>query len=116
MLPRKASKKYLKNKADRLFSEYIRNRDRKCCKCGSSTKQLQCAHIIGRRNLRLRYDPQNALTLCAGCHFWWHENPFDSTEWYKETYPNDWDYLSKARNEVEKPDYQEIIRGLQELL
>lgn len=33
-------------------------------------------------------DMDNILTLCAICHFWWHENPLDSARWFKEKYPN----------------------------
>lgn len=100
----------LKTKADTLFSKWVRNRDKKCLRCGK-TSSLQCAHIITRSNLRLRYDLQNVLTLCAGCHmFWWHRSPLEAITWFQETYPKQYEYLLKAKNEIEKPDYEEVIR------
>lgn len=103
-------------KADVLFSQYIRKRDGKCMRCGKDTT-LQCAHYFGRRNRRLRYDPQNSITLCYSCHiFWAHKEPHEFVEWFREKFPKNYEYLLKVRNEVEKIDYEEVIESLQKLL
>lgn len=109
-------KSKLRKKADILFSKYIRQRDGRCLKCGK-TGNLQCAHIIGRRNYRLRYDPQNSISLCYACHIHWaHKEPLDFTDWLEETYPERLTYLRLAKREIEKPDYEEIIKNLNQLI
>lgn len=58
----------LKRKATSLHSQYVRARDGRCVRCGSTSGQLQCAHIISRRYAATRTDEGNAWTLCAACH------------------------------------------------
>jgi len=112
--------KKLKTKADKLFSEYIRKRDKVCQKCGREYPyQLHCSHIITRSNLRLRFDPQNAVTLCASCHMWWHANPTESGEWFIKAFPKNHEYIEKVKNEIEQlriPDYEILIKRLNKLL
>jgi hypothetical protein len=82
-MPRKASKKTLKNKADRLFSEFIRRKGY-CEWCGKvDDGTLQCSHIFSRRFLVTRWEPINANCLCASCHFKWHQQPVEAVEWVK---------------------------------
>jgi hypothetical protein len=65
--------------ADKVFSRYIRSRDRKCVRCGSRVEfnekglpvSHQNSHYWGRRNWSVRYDPENCDTLCMFCHFKW---------------------------------------------
>lgn len=64
-----------KGRADRLFSQRVRARGR-CQRCGS-TRNLQCAHIIARRYANTRCQDDNAWCLCAGCHRWLTDNPFE---------------------------------------
>lgn len=59
--------------ADKLFSAWVRERDGRCTgaalflatKCSGA---LQTAHIVGRRNHAVRYDPRNAHALCQAHH------------------------------------------------
>lgn len=30
----------------------------------------------------------NGITLCAGCHMWWHHEPIEATEWIKRKLGN----------------------------
>lgn len=60
---------------DDLFSEYIRKRAilrvGGCERCGAgkaSYKELQCMHNHGRGKQSVRFDPDNALGGCYGCH------------------------------------------------
>lgn len=70
------SKRKLIKKLDKLFSEIVRA-DGHCARCGK-TKNLQCAHIISRRVMRLRWYLDNALCLDYACHiFWCHRNPIE---------------------------------------
>lgn len=69
---------------DRLAREVVMKRDGgKCRRCGSE-RRLQWCHIYSRRYPSLRWDPDNALCLCAGCHLWQHHNPLDSSAWVEQ--------------------------------
>ena len=66
--------------ADKVFSEFIRLRDRKCRRCGRAGDQrsdglyivgLQCSHYFGRGAESTRFDPDNCDSLCYGCHELW---------------------------------------------
>lgn len=66
---------------DKLWSIKIRERDGKCLKCGN-TSSLQAAHILSRKNLNIRFDLENGLTLCIRCHLYWaHKEPIEFTKW-----------------------------------
>ena len=81
----------LKNKADKLFREFIKLRDHKCQKCGKSNCKLDTAHIISRGVHQTRFDPDNALLLCSDCHMnWAHKRPLEFTEFIYE-------YLGKEK-------------------
>lgn len=68
------------DKADRVFSYWIRLRDKRCMRCGTevttNAKGLPNSHtnshFFGRRKESVRFDPDNCDTLCApGCHSYW---------------------------------------------
>jgi hypothetical protein len=67
----------LKRKATALHSQYVRARDGRCVRCGTTSGQLQCAHIISRRYAATRTDEGNAYCLCAGCHRRLTEHPHE---------------------------------------
>ncbi len=76
--PKKFNKTAAKNKLDRLFSLKIRSIG--ICQLQGvdhirCSNVLQCAHVIGRANLFLRWDERNALSLCSGHHCWYTYNP-----------------------------------------
>lgn len=55
------------------FSKIIRERDGwKCSRCGKPMEDqkelLDCSHYWGRKNECARFDPQNCIALCRGCH------------------------------------------------
>lgn len=61
----------LKKKADKVFSDFIRQRDGGVCiTCGKKDewKNMQCGHYIPRDCLELRYSPKNCNTQCVGCN------------------------------------------------
>jgi hypothetical protein len=108
---KKKSRTYYKRKADALLSKQVRARGA-CEMCGKETNTLQCAHVITRANLHLRYDMKNVLCLCAGCHLLWHREPLWAIGWFKGVYPERAKYLLKERYNIVKPDYEEIIKKL----
>jgi len=59
---------YWRRKADRLWSERVRERDGgKCVICGES-KNVQTHHLIDRSVKHLRHRLENGVTLCPRCH------------------------------------------------
>ena len=59
--------------ADAKFSREIRERDRYTCqRCSAihleNSQGLHAAHMFTRRTQATRFDPDNAMALCYGCH------------------------------------------------
>lgn len=114
-MARKSSKKTLKRKADKLFSEYIRSNG-KCEWCGKQDDgTLQTSHIFSRRFLVTRWEPINANCLCAKCHWRWHQKPVEGVEWVKEYLGEDiYNELRRmAKTSVKKVDLEQVIHDLQ---
>jgi hypothetical protein len=59
--------------ADKKFSAWIRFRDGRCMNCGKETN-LQCSHFWSRKHSSTRFDPDNCVAFCAGCHLFKMEN------------------------------------------
>lgn len=77
---------------------------------------LNHAHVIGRANKALRYDIFNAMCLCVACHMWWHENPTESGIWFKEKYPERYEYLNREKNRFvdrTEQDFVELMANIQ---
>jgi hypothetical protein len=72
-----------RDKLDAIFSALARERANQLCestgRCGSEV-QLECAHIVGRRNKAVRWHPLNALSLCHSEHRRFTENPLAFAE------------------------------------
>jgi hypothetical protein len=64
-------------KADRLFSQLIRARDKYTCqRCRRKFSPENCrglvvSHYWGRGRESTRYDEENCVALCSGCHQIW---------------------------------------------
>ena len=104
-------------KLDKAIGQYIRDRDEYTCqKCGKMVEGSNChvSHVIPRSaGNALRWDENNLKVLCFKCHIgWWHKEPTASGEWFKEKFPDRWDYLESKRNTM----VQFKIHDLQELL
>jgi len=91
---------------DELFSLYIRMRDNYTCqRCGVKSKNVQCAHFIGRRNKNCRWREENATTLCMVCHQYFHANPLEFVEWTKQRLgERDFELLQAQERIIAKPD------------
>lgn len=63
-----------RRRSDVLFSDFIRQRDRRCrykFKCWGlqlNWHELDCSHFIGRSTENTRIDPENADGACRSCH------------------------------------------------
>lgn len=110
------SKSALKRLADKLFSEQVRGIG--FCqfefafpkvKCSQT---LQCMHIIGRANHRLRWDRKNAVCGCSGHHMYFTSHPSEFYILIPEMFPTAWNYLLEHRNEMWDKDIQKVLDNL----
>ena len=114
------NKKPLINKADKLFSQFIRNRDGKCVRCGK-TETLHCHHVISRSCKATRWDEDNGISLCPGCHRnWGHANPLGVSEFMRTRLGHEryWELIRRANTPIPLTvaHYLEVIEKLKEKL
>jgi len=122
-MPRKPSKKTLKKKLDKAWSQLVKlQAGNKCEVCGS-TEALNSHHIVGRRNLCLRWEVMNGVCLCVKHHKFGnqsaHENPVWFEDWLKENRSQDLKLIRATMNEIQKwtvEDMQEKLKELEEEL
>ena len=69
--------------ADDKFSIFIRARDGKCLKCGT-TEGLTCSHYHGRGKSATRFDEDNCIALCWECHQEWEGPKAEYTQFMLE--------------------------------
>ena len=77
--------KYEKKTLEELLHNACIARDGgRCVRCGR-TEKLCASHIYPKGTYqRMRYLPENVITLCNQCHiFWWHKHPLEASEWVK---------------------------------
>lgn len=99
---------------DKLFSEIVRSIGQ-CEKCGSKTN-LQCAHIYSRRYRNTRWDSLNALCLCAGCHFWAHQNPLDFAKFVEERLgEGTCEEIRQRAHSISHVDYEAVYENLKNI-
>lgn len=75
--------------ADKVFSQYIRLRDKECRRCHSQVEfnarglpvSHQASHFQGRGKENTRFDLENVDTLCPGCHQYFTANPGEHYQW-----------------------------------
>lgn len=110
----KPSRKKLKNKCDKLWSEIIRSQGR-CEVCGTLKANFP-HHVIGRRNFMLRWDIRNGCLLCANHHtagkFSAHNDPVWFMDWFEHHRKDDYEYLLKKKNKIWGKDYNKVLEYL----
>lgn len=99
-------------KLDDLFAQKIKSIGF-CQKCGKK-EGLQVAHIYSRSNKCIRWNEENAVCLCNGCHiFWAHKEPYEFIKWVSEF--KDLKKVEQIKNE-NKPlklhDLEELLNKL----
>lgn len=117
-MPKKRTIKSVKTSCDKLVSQIIRSLGH-CERCGK-TDGLQAAHFITRSNHTLRWDLDNLICLCAGCHlFWAHKEIQEFVEWFAHRYPTRYTRLMREKNELTQRtlvDYEELEAELKHIL
>ena len=76
------------DKADTLFSKWIRNRDKWTCQRCHKTypdgySGLNNSHYWGRGRESVRFEPDDCDALCFGCHMIWEKDDRDSYKAFK---------------------------------
>ena len=102
---KKPNKKLLEKKLDAEWSAYVRNRDKKCCKCGGMGS-VSAHHAFGRRHHATRWDIDNGVGLCYPCHIHWaHRDPSGFSVWFCNHVGKDkFQRLADIHNKVVKYD------------
>lgn len=80
------------DKADRVFSQFIRTRDGECVRCHSEVEfntngepiTHQASHFMGRGKENTRFNEKNVDTLCMGCHMYLTAHPAEHYLWQVE--------------------------------
>lgn len=73
--------------------------DYTCQHCGKECSGSDChaSHVLNvgtHKNMEL--DPSNMKVLCSYCHLhWWHKDVLHATEWFKDKFPERYDYLMR---------------------
>jgi 5-methylcytosine-specific restriction endonuclease McrA len=107
----------LKDKLWKLVRAEVIERDNSTCqKTGQHVEGSNChvSHVIPKSaGNALRFDPMNLKVLSYHSHInWWHKNPLEAAEWFKEKFPDRWEYLQEHKNDEvhwKAHDYQEMI-------
>ena len=69
--------------ADELARAYVLARDDDTCRrCGATG--CDWAHIFSRRYKLIRWNPDNSMALCRGCHMWQTQNPIEGDIFFSE--------------------------------
>ena len=102
---------------DDLCREIVRKRDNNTCqKCGKPVKGQNShpSHVYGKKAYpHMRHDLQNVKILCYYCHRqWWHRQPIEAYLWFKEKFPERYDYLQKRKQVIDTlsiPDLEDLV-------
>lgn len=92
----------ISKRLDKLVKQVVYIRDNNVCQhCLKPVEgsNRHASHVIPvSAGNKLRWDENNLKVMCYHCHInWWHKNPLESGEWFKETFPDRWEYLQSNR-------------------
>jgi hypothetical protein len=58
---------------------------------------------------------RNSVTLCAGCHFWWHDQPYESIKWIEQDMGSDaLENLMADKQTIRRVDREEVRAQLED--
>lgn len=104
----------LKRDADRVFSLWIRKRDKRCVTCGS--RPDHAGHYVPRNWLGLRYNEVNVHAQCVSCNIFKKGAMDEYALFLKSHYGLDiLDILKtmKVPKQFKRKDYERIIKKYQ---
>ncbi len=99
---------------DKIFSQYIRARDKVCQRCGAGI--TACAHLHGRACKSVRWDEDDACALCFGCHSYLDSQAIDKVDFFKARLGEErFDLLnSRMRQTFPRPDQKLLLMYYQQ--
>lgn len=81
-----------------------------CQRCGVHVegRNAHGSHVIPvSSGNQFRFEVTNIKTLCGHCHLrWWHKNPVEAAEWFKQKFPERYSYLFNTIRVPTKYDAQ----------
>jgi len=80
------SRKNCVRRLDKAFSLLIRERDLHVCQICGSRANPQCGHIFSRVAYATRWDPRNAVCMCAGCNIRHESNAWPVLKFFKDKF------------------------------
>jgi 5-methylcytosine-specific restriction endonuclease McrA len=102
----------LRRKADTALQDRGRRQQRPCEACGKRSTVLH-HHIPKSRSAALRYDLDNLVYLCMGCHFAHHNGDIRMANNYRKLHFSDWEDMliirSHALTKLKRQDYLDLI-------
>ena len=114
----KSERKKLVDRADSLFSSYVRQKNNNICEhCGGKASQVH--HYLSRRHYLTRWEEDNCLSVCWACHLHWCHSEAEKCRDYliARIGGERFHELKKLSNEVAKysvSDYKELISELED--
>jgi len=104
----------IKKELEDLVKVVAKERDNWTCqKCGKEVTGLgaHASHVIPvSASQFLRFDLQNLKCLCYHCHFnWWHKNPLEASEWFKNKFPERHEYLQNNKHTIDQRTKEELL-------
>lgn len=106
-------RKKLVSKLDKVFSEFIRNRDKRCVCCGK-TEGLTNGHLITRAKYSVRWSELNCACQCRGCNMLHEYQPERYTDWFIRKHGlKKYQALITESNQIKKftdTDLEELIK------
>ena len=102
-MPRKISKKGIVKKLNKIVSDYVIWRDKKCVTCGS-TQKLGNGHLFSRSHQATKWDitdDGNCHCQCWPCNYLHVHNKYPYEKWYQAKFSMEkYDALYRRWNTV----------------
>ena len=114
---KKSSVKTLKARADKLWSEYVRQNEAdvtgycRCCSCGRSFhwKEMDCGHFVSRNHNLGRFKRENCHAQCRKCNRFEEGNKAGYAVFLQKQYgPDILEELNKLQYQVKRCDTEEL--------
>jgi hypothetical protein len=114
-LPKKDSKRAIMKELDIAWAKRIKEQGRACAVCGR-TSYLNAHHIFSRRYMNTRWDIDNGITLCRGCHLYFAHQKYEE---FRDIVlgilgVEGFASLKRESNEIKKWDKEELEMLLQQ--
>lgn len=98
--------------ADRLVSVHARQRDGACqwpgCRVRGAAR-LDAHHVMRRSYHRVRFNPDNLISLCREHHGYFHRNKREFRAFIEDVAPGRWEHLLEQRERAGRVDLAAVI-------